>query len=200
MTPGRAARIARAAAFAALLGAALPGAGCGPKPLYRAGRPGGPGFPRSTDASSSVPADSTRASGPAAAALAEATEPWLGTPYRYGGTSRRGVDCSALAVHLLDEVGVRLPRSVDGQRGVGREISRGDVIAGDLVFFRLESRRVNHVGIALDADRFVHASRSRGVRIDRFDDDYFGKRIVETRRVLEDAGRSSAPPAADAAP
>jgi len=192
---GRARRAPRAdlgaaTAFIAVCGVLLAGAGCGPKPIFRGdlGRAGSGADPRDGSGGASVPpAD------PLTDALVAAAEPWLGTPYRYGGTTRRGVDCSALAVHLLDEVGIRLPRSVGSQRGIGREVPRDEIAAGDLVFFRLESRRVNHVGIALDGERFVHASRSRGVRIDRFDDDYFGQRIVETRRVADDRELPAAP-------
>lgn len=195
---GRARRAPRAfsgaaMSFLAVTAVLFASAGCGPKPIFRGDRPASAGSGGSSRAESGDagggPVD------PLTDALVAAAEPWLGTPYRYGGTTRRGVDCSALAVHLLDEVGIRLPRSVGSQRGIGREVPRDEIAAGDLVFFRLESRRVNHVGIALDGERFVHASRSRGVRIDRFDDDYFGKRIVETRRVAGEERQGNDPPA-----
>jgi cell wall-associated NlpC family hydrolase len=173
--------------------------GCGPKPIYRTGSLDAPRTARedtTTDAAGESRSETAHGgaavedavpvpSGPIETALAAQADSWMGVPYRYGGTTRKGVDCSALAAALLDEVGVRLPRSVAEQRGVGHAIGAADVEAGDLVFFRLESKRVNHVGVALDDSRFVHASRSRGVTIDRLDDDYFGKRVAERRRVLE---------------
>ena len=58
--------------------------------------------------------------------------------------------------------------------------------AGDLVFFRLTSSRPDHVGVALDPNRFIHASSSRGVVIDQMMDKYFSRRFVEARRIFED--------------
>ena len=185
MTP-RAMRAASAPAAAALLAAIAIG-GCGPKPIYRTSPLGG----SSTRVGQAAPEELHVPTGPVEVTLAAAADTWVGVPYRYGGTSRSGVDCSALAAHLLDEVGVSLPRSVSEQRGVGRSVAVGEVEAGDLVFFRLDSSRVNHVGVALDPGRFVHASRSRGVAIDRLDDAYFGARVAETRRVLADAPESA---------
>lgn len=173
-----------------ILGAAILFGGCGPKPIFRdpgqiatpSKRPHpGARLPSPEPRFDRREPESVRALGDA---LEDAADPWLGTPYRYGGTSRRGVDCSALAVHLLEEVGVALPRSVREQRTLGKRIDFDQVDAGDLVFFRMGSSRVNHVGIALDDERFVHASRSRGVRIDRLDQQYYRKRVSEIRRVL----------------
>lgn len=165
-------------AFAAVIFAA----GCAPSPLYRSGgQHDDIASPDSLGAAGEVSLPATEAD----LALFEAAKKWLGTPYRYGGTTRRGVDCSGLSVHLLEEVGVSLPRSVREQKVVGHEVELDALAPGDLVFFRLESPRVNHVGVALGGDRFVHASRTRGVRIDRLDDDYFRRRVVESRRVFQ---------------
>jgi cell wall-associated NlpC family hydrolase len=189
MMPGKlGAAFARSAIVpaAALLLAALAIAGCASKPVFRTGNLGS-SSPRSEPR---VPEPPPIPSGPFEITLSAAADTWIGVPYRYGGTSRNGVDCSSLAVHLLEEVGVSLPRSVSEQRDVGRRVERGEVEAGDLVFFRLQSSHVNHVGVALDDARFVHASRSRGVAIDRLDDQYFGKRVAEARRVVERAPES----------
>jgi hypothetical protein len=177
----------RAAVLPAVFGILAIG-GCGPKPIYRTGPIDGRRAPTPAPAPLDAPPDTP--SGPLEIALSAAADTWLGVPYRYGGTTRNGVDCSALAAEILDEVGVSLPRSVSEQRSVGQEIARDDVTAGDLVFFRLDSSRVNHVGVALDPSRFVHASRSRGVTIDRLDDQYFNRCVAETRRVLDDASTS----------
>ncbi len=179
----------RAAVLPAVFGILALG-GCGPKPIYRTGPIDGRRAPTPTPAPAPLDSPSDTPSGPLETALSAAADTWLGVPYRYGGTTRNGVDCSALAAEILDEVGVSLPRSVSQQRGVGQEIPLDDVEAGDLVFFRLDSSRVNHVGVALDRARFVHASRSRGVAIDRLDDQYFNRCVAETRRVLDDASTS----------
>jgi probable lipoprotein NlpC len=142
----------------------LVAAGCGPKPIYRTS-----GDP--------VAHPTTRA-------LEAAARPWLGTPYRYGGQDREGIDCSAFVGRILGEFGVSLPRTVKAQLRVGQRVDYATRSPGDLVFFRLESARVNHVGIVLDRHRFVHASHSRGVVVDKWESDYFRRRVAEVRRVL----------------
>jgi cell wall-associated NlpC family hydrolase len=156
-------RVAVGASVVALLALAV--GGCGPKPIHRV---------------ASEP-DVHATTG----ALETAARPWLGTGYRYGGQDAEGIDCSAFAQEMLRPFGVELPRTVKAQRGCGKPVMLEAIRPGDLVFFRLESSRVNHVGIVLDPRRFVHASRSRGVVVDQLDNDYFRRRLVEVRRVLE---------------
>lgn len=147
------------------------GAGCGPKPVYRtAVTP-----ERRTMAPPAVVARSD---------VAAAAQLWLGTPYRYGGYDRRGIDCSALAQNILGDLGATLPRTVENQRMQGSPVDRGRLEAGDLVFFRLGSGRVNHVGVMLDRNRFVHSSSSRGVVVDLLMDDYFARNFADARRVV----------------
>jgi cell wall-associated NlpC family hydrolase len=121
-----------------------------------------------------------------AARLERIAHAWIGTPYRRGGQDANGIDCSALARAVLAELGVPLPRTTADQRRTGTQVARDDVAPGDLVFFRLGSRRVNHVGVALDADRFLHASTTRGVVLESLEGTYFGRRFVEARRVSGD--------------
>ncbi|MGQ0719971.1 MAG: C40 family peptidase [Candidatus Eiseniibacteriota bacterium] len=104
-------------------------------------------------------------------------EGWLGTPYGR-------IDCSALAQRILGDLGADLPRTVQTQRMQGKPVPEGEIAPGDLVFFRLGSSRVNHVGVSLGGGRFVHASRSRGVVIDTMTDGYFARGFAEARRVL----------------
>lgn len=109
-----------------------------------------------------------------------------GTPYRNGGTDpRTGLDCSGLVQFVYRQAaGVPLPREVRGQFGVGRAIGRDEIRAGDLVFFTTVSPGASHVGIALDADRFVHAPSSRGVvRVERLDTTYWRSRFIGARRL-----------------
>lgn len=166
----------------AVLVAAFLLGGCASKPIYRTPRdPDRPGTSRSG------PRSRRSVSGPTAVSpsrVEEVGSTWLGTPYRYGGVDERGIDCSALAQNVLGDLGARIPRTTKAQRHAGRPIRVHELRAGDLVFFRLESGHVNHVGIALGPDRFLHASSSRGVVVDRLMDDYFSRRVVEARRVL----------------
>lgn len=111
-------------------------------------------------------------------------EEYLGAPYRSGGTSPSGVDCSGLSFAVYKQLGVKLPRTSSAQARAGFHIDRGDLRAGDLVFFRIGSS-INHVGIYADDGEFIHAStRARGVRFDRLDNKYFKNRYVGARRVI----------------
>ena len=111
---------------------------------------------------------------------------FLGTPYRSGGTTRNGMDCSGLVSAVYTEFNVALPRTAYDQSHVGSDVSRGGVEPGDLVFFQTSrSKSVSHVGIYIGDGRFIHASTSaREVRIDAMDSDYFRRRFVKAKRVL----------------
>ena len=87
---------------------------------------------------------------------------------------------------VFEEVGLAMPRSSRAQAAFGVGVSRSELRPGDLVFFRTEGgTRVTHVGIYSGRGRFIHAStRSREVRIDALEDNYFRKRFVLARRVL----------------
>jgi cell wall-associated NlpC family hydrolase len=114
----------------------------------------------------------------------EAARPWFGAPYRYGGESRYGIDCSALTQNVIGDLGAELPRTVREQAAAGAPVSAAGIAPGDLVFFRLSSTTVDHVGVALDANRFVHSAASRGVVVDHLMDGYFSRRFAGARRVL----------------
>lgn len=124
---------------------------------------------------------------PRSAASVEATliehyERWKGTPYRLGGASQDGVDCSAFVqVVMADALGVRMPRTTREQLGFGRRVALRSTRPGDLVFFRT-GRTTYHVGIMLRGDFFMHASTSRGVTIDRLSDDYWSAHLIDVRR------------------
>jgi lipoprotein Spr len=117
--------------------------------------------------------------------LQTAVNGWLGVPYLYGGESKKGVDCSALTQNIFVEAyGSQLPRTAKLQLKMGNKISPALLKKGDLVFFQ-NSRGVfiDHVGIYLGNDKFVHASRQKGVIISRFSSAYYQKRFIQARRV-----------------
>jgi cell wall-associated NlpC family hydrolase len=113
----------------------------------------------------------------------------VGVRYRYGGnTPETGFDCSGLVRWVFrDQSDIQLPRaSRDMSLMAAPAVDAGSLVAGDLVFFRIDGRRVSHVGIYVGEGRFVHApSRGGKVRVDRLDDRYWSRRYAGARRVLE---------------
>lgn len=118
-------------------------------------------------------------------ALLAQHERWAGTPYRLGGSSFRGVDCSALVQSVFEETfRVSLPRTTGEQVSQGQPVARDALAPGDLVFFRPPGP-YDHVGIYLGEGRFLHASTSRGVMISRLDNQYWQRHYWQARRTLE---------------
>lgn len=109
---------------------------------------------------------------------------YLGVPYEKGGSGKMGLDCSGLVfVTYRDYDGTRLPLSVEALYRLDDRVGYDDLAYGDLIFFRIDDRRVSHVGIYLENGRFVHASESRGIVIDDIADEYFATRFAGARRV-----------------
>ena len=105
---------------------------------------------------------------------------WLGTPYKYGGMSKNGVDCSGLAyLYMLHVYNKKIPRTSRQQYYRGRKINRFRLMKGDLVFFKgTVSRGIDHVGIYLGDNKFAHASSKEGVIISDLSEKYYRKRYV----------------------
>lgn len=120
---------------------------------------------------------------PVAKAVAAARS-WLGTPYKYGGTTRQGVDCSALMMFVFREAGKNLPRTSRQQFMVGSAVERRELRAGDLVFFNTNGSGVSHVGLFIGNDAFIHASSSQGVVREMMSAPYFTGRYMGARRIL----------------
>lgn len=117
--------------------------------------------------------------------LYDAIEAWMGTPYKYGGTTKEGVDCSAFVGHIYQEVYQRrLHRVANDMQQDARLITKSELREGDIVFFTNSKGRVSHVGIYLKDGLFVHSSTSRGVIISRLDDSYWSKHFYKGGRVL----------------
>ncbi|MDR6960014.1 peptidase P60 [Pseudomonas brassicacearum] len=111
----------------------------------------------------------------------------LGTPYRWGGSSpSKGFDCSGLVKYAFNDATFDLPRTSNAMAsGHGEKVDRKDLKPGDLIFFKLKSRRVNHVAIYLGNDRFIHAPRrGKSVSIDTLNKPYWDTHYVVAKRVL----------------
>ncbi|UVM61119.1 C40 family peptidase [Pseudomonas sp. B21-010] len=111
----------------------------------------------------------------------------LGTPYRWGGSSpSKGFDCSGLVKYAFNDATFDLPRTSNAMAaGHGEKVERKDLKPGDLIFFKLKSRRVNHVAIYLGNDRFIHAPRrGKSVSIDTLNKPYWDTHYVVAKRVL----------------
>lgn len=109
---------------------------------------------------------------------------WKGVRYRLGGSTRKGIDCSAFVQRTFrEQFGLELPRSTSEQQDSGKSISRSQLRTGDLVLFRAGSTG-RHVGIYIGNSQFVHASTSSGVTISSMNEPYWKKRYNEARRVL----------------
>lgn len=111
----------------------------------------------------------------------DASQNWLGTPYRWGGDSRRGIDCSAFVRRIYREAfETELTRTTATQVHQGHYVRKNELKAGDLVFFRRGGTR--HVGIYLRDGDFVHASSSNGVKLSNLSEDYYTRYYWTARR------------------
>lgn len=110
---------------------------------------------------------------------------YLGAPYRYGGTTPAGFDCSGFVRYVFNQVDIQLPRSSRDQASVGTHVDKSQLLPADLVFFKTDgSSRINHVGIYVGGNNFVHASRNHGIVVTSLDDKYYLKAYYGARRVI----------------
>ncbi len=108
--------------------------------------------------------------------LVEEALTWIGTPYRYGGKSRTGTDCSGMTMVVYqDALGIALPRSSREQQQFCKSIKKSALDAGDLIFFSTgrDKSRVSHVGMYIGDNKFIHASGSRGVIVSDIGEKYY---------------------------
>ena len=110
---------------------------------------------------------------------------WVGTPYRAGGSDRRGIDCSGFVQQAYAALfGIPLPRTTKMQARSGNKISQSELKPTDLVFFRTGFFN-RHVGIYRGNGHFMHVSTKRGVTLSRLHDDYWNGHFWQARRIIQ---------------
>lgn len=118
--------------------------------------------------------------------LIKAVSDWLGVPYKYGGQSQSGTDCSGFVGQVYKEVyGISVERSANGLYESSKHISRGELREGDLVFFKINTTKVGHVGIYLTNGYFIHASTKKGVTVSNLEETYYAKYYFAAGRIVK---------------
>lgn len=111
-------------------------------------------------------------------------EKWAGVQYCYGGTSKKGMDCSALVQRIYKEAfNIKLPRTTIEQIKVGKAVSKKALKEGDILFFKT-SYNVLHSGIYLEKGEFIHASSTEGVILSNIHNPYWRAKYYQARRLL----------------
>lgn len=122
----------------------------------------------------------------AATPLNESIDALVGTPYKYGGTTTKGFDCSGFTSYVFEQFGIDLSRSSKSQADEGYWVDKSDLRPGDLVFFNTGGKGISHVGIYIGDGMFAHSASDEGVTKNSLSEAYYKKRYVTARRVLWD--------------
>ncbi len=176
---------------ASLAACASTGAVYTPKPFPMPGGSGPVAIPApAPEAPASSPEEATpprdTVPGPADGyALSSTALSLRGAPYRMGGVDpATGFDCSGFVRYVYQQHGVPMPREVRQQFRIGRNVDRGRLEPGDLVFFSTVAPGASHVGIVIGGDQFVHAPSERGVvRVESLGSQYWSSRYIGARRI-----------------
>lgn len=111
---------------------------------------------------------------------------YMGVPYVFGGDSpEEGFDCSGFLEYVFARNGIQIPRTADEQYRLGKLVKQSQLVAGDLVFFTTYEPGASHCGIYLGNDKFIHASSSKGIRIDDLNDSYWASRYYGGKHIVK---------------
>lgn len=129
--------------------------------------------------------------------LIQVASKYKGIPYRYGGTTTAGFDCSGYTQYVFKQLGLSIPRTSGGQYSTGTAVSKSSLKTGDLVFFNTSGKGVSHVGIYIGNNNFIHSSTSKGVSVASiYDPYYWGSRYIGAKRVANFSSKQEAAVAA----
>jgi cell wall-associated NlpC family hydrolase len=127
------------------------------------------------------------------ARIVETAKKYIGTMYRYGGKGEAGFDCSGFVQFVYRQNGIILPRTAAGQFNQGVRIDMASASPGDLVFFKIDGRRISHVGIFLNGLEFIHSpSAGKQITVARIDADYWRKRFAGVVTYIAETERKTA--------
>lgn len=121
--------------------------------------------------------------------VVQMSKSYLGVPYKYGGSTPSGFDCSGFLIYIFNKVGIQLPRTAAEQFTVGKLIEKSDLAPGDMVFFEktMEKPGITHSGIYIGNNEFISATSSSGIKIDSLSNTYWAPKYVGAKRILNDA-------------
>lgn len=118
-------------------------------------------------------------------AILQTAKTYIGTPYKFGGATPKAFDCSGYLQYVFAQNGLSIPRTADEQYKLGaRTSSLAQLVPGDLVFFETYEPGPSHCGIYLGGGEFIHASSSRGVRIDKLESSYWKPRYLGGKHIV----------------
>jgi cell wall-associated NlpC family hydrolase len=110
----------------------------------------------------------------------------FGTKYRLGGQNSSGFDCSGFVRYMYDRVfNMQLPRTAREMSMIGNKVDKNELKPGDLVFFQTKGSQINHVGIFIGADTFIHSSLGKGITEDQLKQNYYDQRFAGAVRLLD---------------
>jgi cell wall-associated NlpC family hydrolase len=134
-------------------------------------------------AAAAAPVPAAPATSAAGAGIASLAATLVGTPYQFGGADQQGFDCSGLALYVHERLGIAIPRTAAEQQRAARPVPRAELAPGDLVFFRIRTRHVDHVGVYAGGGRFIHAPRAgQAVSYAHLDGDFYARHFVSAGR------------------